>query len=784
MNCKLILTVGQESLELSAPDSQTSLEDVVQLLKSNNDTRQKLADLLRNYLYTQGKVKPVSLSDLTQQQGLIGNTDVTLLSHDFNVTFPEDVNPHILLVNQLQIGGKQISGRIIDSNGEELFVVQNSSSDVYKLANFLKTRKAIQEGVENMLSDEDKAKLNACMEAYNKTTKSKKHSNISQMLIHYLENKSKYNNIKFNNIKASQYLADTVAAILGMASNVKYDNPIIQEIQVRKKMINGERASITVRDLYNMLVQNMTDELKRFMPDDIKTETSFKEFMSSTDELPGVFNKGDNRYEVLMNELLSLEPDFTYEYVGMDKNKLILHRTFKTIQEKYGIGYDTINEFKIVAQDYLGYKIYKQNVNGQDYYIASQGYLTEKHGVKRYKTLEEVQQHIQDTINRKSIISQSFFNFKVQDRHDLDIYSTKETPQYLVEGSIIESIDIPLNQRQRFLPEEENLIWRGGTMSQFVALVNNWDVSDETKSKILDKINTPEKVYIFISKLNEELNDNRSDSDKIGNLVDNLDFNKKQAYYIAKRRSGEFGGYKYKIIPTEPNVVENYKQNKREPVIALIAQVGQMLKQKFGVEMVMMNSEELIKAFPGMDVNTTKAFIHDNKIYVNTTIASVHDPLHEFAHLALGVMKTNLIENYQAMMNRVAQLSEDSNSRVGKRLSQIKEAYPNLSQMDLLEEVFVSLFSEQVQFGNGLSDLFQQLQQPTEMLFNTKIKDLNQFYQMTLKQVFTQFNNEVAQRFSQIDDNKIQFEDAQSSRKKSNWINKQIQDGNITENCE
>ena len=66
----------------------------------------------------------------------------------------------------------------------------------------------------------------------------------------------------------------------------------------------------------------------------------------------------------------------------------------------------------------------------------------------------------------------------------------------------------------------------------------------------------------------------------------------------------------------------------------------------------MITSSELLEKFPDIDANSTKAFVRDGQIFINTTTAEVSDPLHEFTHLILGILKANkdLRRNYEQLM--------------------------------------------------------------------------------------------------------------------------------------
>ena len=66
------------------------------------------------------------------------------------------------------------------------------------------------------------------------------------------------------------------------------------------------------------------------------------------------------------------------------------------------------------------------------------------------------------------------------------------------------------------------------------------------------------------------------------------------------------------------------------------------------------------------------------------------------------------------------------------------------------------------------------------MIFNNPIEDLGSFYGSSIQTVFRRFNSDVA---SLLDGKKIDFAETRQSRRISNWISKQIKEGNIKEEC-
>ena len=54
----------------------------------------------------------------------------------------------------------------------------------------------------------------------------------------------------------------------------------------------------------------------------------------------------------------------------------------------------------------------------------------------------------------------------------------------------------------------------------------------------------------------------------------------------------------------------------------------------------MLTASEIVETYSDIDANTTKAFVRDGEIFINTTLAEVTDPLHEFTHIILQIPRS------------------------------------------------------------------------------------------------------------------------------------------------
>jgi hypothetical protein len=91
-------------------------------------------------------------------------------------------------------------------------------------------------------------------------------------------------------------------------------------------------------------------------------------------------------------------------------------------------------------------------------------------------------------------------------------------------------------------------------------------------------------------------------------------------------------------------------------------------------------SEEL-----GQDLSNIRGLVYNGKVYINWDIASTADVLHELTHLILPGLKASNPEAYGALMAKVQQHPV---------YDQVREEYTNLSDEDLAEEAFCTIFGE------------------------------------------------------------------------------------------
>lgn len=686
------------------------------------------------------------------------------------------------------------------------------------------------------------------------TSKDEQKILIKEMLLDFLNNKTSYAGskveIKVNDksIKIFDLLDLTTRNIFELPYRVRYNNDFIDHVNIRliySKLLSKDKMLISIGlesifeglnsyfkeviDLFETnkrsikylfgsdFKQKLHDSIKNYIKKQPGNEELADKQLSNKEILkyiPNLFqnevigdiilqllNSDNPTFIDLLNGIFKTNKEFPLNCNEYRDGSLYFKWANYTLYEKYGITYDTI-ELMSNPESYLGYNIYNQTVNNDDgttsqYFYISRGYLDPKLKEKRYSSLDEAKSEIDNKIQNQNISTNSLIEFNFRDPGEDYNKRSIVTRTALTPKTIINVLDIPVKKvnNSEITDNEIKIIFGDSKMSDFLNLVSTWNISEELKQYITEEINTPEKVVIFIYKLNEKLKQDRSNNDVINSIVSLIKNNssKTRSYYIEKSVEVK-NGFVHYIIPTEATQV--IKSNKKsQPYNVPIQTYLQVIKQQFDkmfdnkVEVKLLTSSEIKqqKLLSPEDINTTKAFIKNGVIYINTTNASSNDLVHEYLHLILGTLKVNneLRQNYENLI--YSYISSNKS-----KFDTFKEynSYKGLSEIDLMEEFFIRNFSNWLmdQRGNRAdSEIFKQIEQITEYginssnIFSESVDITKGFFNEKIT-IFHKLSHDIAK---QLENNETvwAFGDTLTTRKYSNWINKQIQDGQIKEKC-
>lgn len=145
----------------------------------------------------------------------------------------------------------------------------------------------------------------------------------------------------------------------------------------------------------------------------------------------------------------------------------------------------------------------------------------------------------------------------------------------------------------------------------------------------------------------------------------------------------------------------------------------------YGININFMTTSELTKALPENSFDASaKAFIQNGEIYVNADNATIDSPVHELLHMLLGSARTTskFAHTYFNIISKIPAI-------LGEQQYQFEAMkYPNRSQQDINEEIFVEQFAL---YLTGQSNIFENpqtdeiLEEAREQVLGKIQKDLS-----------------------------------------------------------
>ena len=143
---------------------------------------------------------------------------------------------------------------------------------------------------------------------------------------------------------------------------------------------------------------------------------------------------------------------------------------------------------------------------------------------------------------------------------------------------------------------------------------------------------------------------------------------------------------------------------------AFFNEIIDKLQTLYGINIIPITNAELSQDRWASITGTkgVKSFIYNGNIYINTDIATVDSPVHEFLHLLFGSMKYQNRTLYDQLVGQAEQF--DSYNTISKN-------YPNRTIGDINEEVFVTELAKYLTGqNNAISNLDQSIQ--NEIIYN------------------------------------------------------------------
>ena len=375
-------------------------------------------------------------------------------------------------------------------------------------------------------------------------------------------------------------------------------------------------------------------------------------------------------------------------------------------------------------------------------------------------------------------------------------------------GSIITVLDYKVPSfRLSDIPEEmRQFLSKNVTkakMSDFKNFVNNvlykyltGEIYNSLETEeILRNVNTPEKVFLFISELNNPTYKDGRQIDKsvkseVMELAQSVGRLTKLKHYFVKGKNKK-DDIRY-LIPIKEEALPEYRKDRRYPIRSVIDAAQQVLAPRLGgVKLNIITNEQAEELSKASERDmSAKAFIMNGEIYVNKDLANAEDLFHEYTHILLGYLKNNKDENirnmYFKLLEEVWNLGEQDLAR-----DSIERIYSKYAKIDQMEEYFALRFSRWINDNaDAKYDIIfsnKALGKEASKLFdpNNYSKSIKELFGSTIETVLLGFNAEIGYYLSKNPTLADEYKDLFTlSRKKTEWIREQIDKGNLQEkNC-
>lgn len=747
MSCIIKLQIGNDQIEMEVPSLPSSLSELKSILASN-----KKLNEFNSYIKTavsQGNIiRSKSLKTLKDSGKIIPNTTALSVKLHFpTVIFPEIELQKIpiLLVNYYEAADSELQFGVIEQNGEQVYVLDNNIRHIEKFANYLTLKNAIEQ--DNFLNKLDKDSLDLLEEC----RKASNYNSKEEMVLEYLLNKNIFRNFRTSDGKSVFSILNGFLTQLGqiIPRKISFENATVQEFYTRLSFSNKDKTiTIPLEEFYNQVLK-YDNVIKEVIPDNYE---KFKKFLNSKDfptNFVEIFGDDENKLDSIIEYLNNLEPWLNLKLEKEYNGVIYLKQIFPSINRVYGIGFDTIKS--MTHQEYKGWYIFEND--GKFY--PSKNFINPNTRTNQYESLEEAQNFIQEQLNQEEL----FKDTKLE-------YGRRRVKNSYVEGTLTRVKDYEVSERPIQNQNEKNL----KTLQDFYNYFNN--------SEITELIENAEQATLFLRKINEFKDRDLNKLIEIAKEINSAPY----SYYYIEKSYKDIDGNKYqRVIPAKGESIEEFKQNYRVPVIQLFSAVQKVFGDKFGLQIEVVSDDEMKEQYNV----SAKAFILNNKIVLNSTLASSEDLFHEYSHIVLGYLKNKNIQGYRKLIQSVW------NVLPSYTINYVNANYSNLPMESKMEEGFVYQFGKYISDGlmsEDLSKIFKQseflLQDGVQSIFDGET-DIKKVFGTELRTIFGRFNQEIGNLLNS-DNDFLSFSKSNEfflQRKKTNWLEKQIELENIREEC-
>lgn len=537
----------------------------------------------------------------------------------------------------------------------------------------------------------------------------------------------------------------------------------------------------------------------------------------------------ENNYNILFTQIFSKERGYPYSYLNTSKDGIIKFKSnYYSLEDNYGLSYDTILSLPKSKYKEWNILIHELN-NGNIEYFISQYKMQPSTKGKSYSSLKEAKAAIDQKLSEQTFKSSFFLPLyqefdKINTNGTINISSKTDSVQ---KGNVIRIPRIKTINKKgieeyglpndiEILDPRENIIQGDNTIEDFKDIIRIWspevqEILVDKKGNLIKDVNTVSKAGVFLALLNNKYKNQERTPEMINDILEQLrDANKNPIYFyvessnvIKKKRKNKVTGEVLtdrdgKILYSEikqlklvkipnPETVSDADVSKngfQYPIISFWEDTAQTLNNVFGTKINILTQSEIQDQF-GKKYSGEKAFIKGNNVYINSTIGSTEDLLHEYIHIIMGYLKVNNPEVYSNLLQQVWKYTNNQDKQ------KINRDYREDSYISKLEENFAKRFSEYIynRGENKLDEIFNssELSEAFDTIFDKSDFTLKELGKHELSEIFSRFSSEISmalQKNNKMFGTFASSEEFRLNNKKTNLLQKWISEGKIKEfNC-
>ena len=753
MSCIIKIQTGNNQIEVEVPSLPSSLSELKQILSQNKKLNQ-FNSYIRTAVSQGNIIDGKSLKILKESNKIIPNTTALSVQLHFpTVVFPKiDLQKiPILLVNRYTTVDNELQFGIVEQDGDQVFILDNNKDHIETFANYLSLKNAIEQ--DNFLNKLDKDSQNL-LEEFKEITG---YSSKEEMVLQYISNKNIFRKFRTSDGKSVFSLLNNFLVQLGqiIPRQTSFENNTVQEFYNRLtfKTVKDNKKEIKItiplKEFYEQVLV-FDNSINKVIPDSFE---KFKKFINSEDSnelFTNLFGDNNNKLESIIEYFNNLEPWLSLKLDKEYNGTLYFSKIFPSINRVYNVGFDTIKS--MTYSQYRGWYIFEDN--GKFY--PTKNFINPNTRSNQYNSIEEAKLLIDQQLNKEEL----FGDTKLE-------YGRRRVNNFQIEGSLIRVKDYEVSGRIIQNEREKKL----KTLQEFYDYFNN--------SEIKNLIQNAEEATLFLRKINEFTDRNINKLIDIAKEIHDAPYS---YYYIEKSYRDSQGNRYQRVIPAKEEQIEEFQKNYKTPVIQLFNAVQQVFGNKFGLKMDILSNDEIEEQY---QITNAKAFIIGDKIVLNSTLASSEDLFHEYSHIVLGYLKNKNLEGYRELIQTVW------NALPTFTINYVNKQYENLPMESKMEEGFVYQFGKYISDGlinEDLSRIFKSsetiIQQGISSIFDGE-KDIKKVFGTQLNTIFGKFNQEIGDLLNS-DNDFLSFSKSNEfflQRKKTNWLEKQIELENIKEEC-